>query len=102
MTEATITPALPGMDDPALSTGAPDADGLAAERQEWETVRRQLERAGHDDLWHYYVDGMAEVEIDDRFLEITIRLTLDMDGAEDDEDDPGLLVDDLAGDFEAA
>ena len=92
MTEATITPALPGMDDPALSTGAPDADGLAAERREWETVQQALSNAGHDDLWHYYVDGLADVEIDDRFLEITIRLTLDMDNAGEDEDGADLLA----------
>ena len=84
MTEATM---LPGMDDPALSTGAPDADGLEAERQEWETVRQALTNAGHDDLWHYYVDGMADVEIDDRYLAITVRLTLDMDDADADDDD---------------
>lgn len=92
MAEATITPALPGMDDPALSTGAPDADGLAAERREWETVQQALSNAGHDDLWHYYVDGLADVEIDDRFLEITIRLTLDMDNADEDEDGADLLA----------
>ena len=95
MTEPTIvedSPALPGMDDPALFTGAPDADGLEAERQEWETVHQALTNAGHDDLWHYYVDGMAEAEIDDRFLEITIRLTLDMDGADEDDDDAGAAL----------